>query len=66
LYNRDDEFSDVIAGQIKNQVVEFDLLVKILDTSNEKEVKGIVLEILENNYPFEYARYKARRQCLDY
>ena len=66
LYNRDDEFSDVIAGQIKNQVVEFDLLVKILDTSNEKEVKGIVLEVLENNYPFEYARYKARRQCLDY
>jgi len=66
LYNRDDEFSDVIAGQIKNQVVEFDLLVKILEVSNEKEVKGIVLEILENNYPFEYARYKARRQCLDY
>ena len=66
LYNRDDEFSDVIAGQIKNQVVEFDLLVKILEVSNEKEVKGIVLEILENNYPIEYARYKARRQCLDY
>ena len=66
LYNRDDEYHDYLAVQIKNQVVEFDILVDILKISDDKEVKGRVLEILENNYPLEYARYKARRQYLDY
>ena len=66
MYNRDDEYHDYLAVQIKNQVVEFDILLDILKISDDKEVKGRVLEILENNYPLEYARYKARCEYLDY
>ena len=66
LYNREDEYQDYIAGQIKNQIVEFDSLVEILKLSCEDEVKKKVEEILNNNYPFEYARYKARCEYLEY
>lgn len=66
LYNRDDDYHDYLATQIKNQVVEFDVLVDILKISDDKEVIRRVEEILNNNYPLEYARYLARREYLEY
>lgn len=66
LYNREDDYQKYLAIQIKNQVVEFDVLIDILKISEDERVNERVEEILNNNYPFEYARYKARREYLDY
>lgn len=66
LYNRDDDYHDILASEIKNQVVEFDILIDILKISEDAEVTRRVEEILNNNYPLEYARYKARCEYLDY
>lgn len=66
IYNKDDEFKSVIRGQIKNQVVEFNNLIDILKISDDNDVIKKVEEILYNNYPHEYARYKARCKYLEY
>ena len=57
-------WKNILVNQLKNQVVDFELLIRILELSNEDDVKGIVLEILENNYPFEFDTYKARNGIL--
>lgn len=61
----DDVWEPILLGQIKNQVVDFSLLLKILDLSDSADVRNLVLCILENNYPMEFAVYKARRNILD-
>ena len=51
--------------QLKNQVVDFDILIDILDNTSDEAMKSSVLEILNNNYPMEFAIYKARHGILD-
>lgn len=61
------EWKNILLGQVKNQVVDFDLLVSIIDCDDAgEEVKNVVLEILQNNYPFEFAVYMARNGILEY
>lgn len=59
------EDKEYLLSQMKNQVVDFDNLIEILDITDNLEVKEMVENILENNYPFEYATYKARCEYLD-
>jgi len=59
------EDKEYILSQMKNQVVDFDNLIEILNITSDVQVKERVEKILENNYPFEYATYKARCEYLD-
>ncbi|RAP53534.1 MAG: hypothetical protein BZ138_00480 [Methanosphaera sp. rholeuAM270] len=68
LVDKTDEspvWKDVLMGQLKNQVVDFNELILVLDICDD-DVRGIVLNILENNYPFEFSVYKARHGILDF
>lgn len=68
LVDKSDEsvvWKDIILGQLKNQVVDFKLLIQILDVSDDDNVNAIVLELLENNYPYEFTVYNARKDYLD-
>ena len=60
------EWKDILLGQVKNQVVDFDVLSNILENSSDVEVKDLVLTVLENNYPFEFAIYKSRNNILEW
>ena len=51
--------------QVKDQVVDFDILIDILNNSSDDDIVSSVLEILNNNYPMEFAIYKARNGILD-
>lgn len=67
LVDKTDEsevWKSIILKQVKNQVVDFNILIDILNSSSE-DVKSRVLEILDNNYPMEFAIYKARNGILD-
>lgn len=68
LVDKTDESSDwknIIVDQLRNQVVDFKELLILLEVSDDEEVKRVVLNILENNYPFEFAVYNARKGYLD-
>ena len=60
-----DVWKDLLLMQLKNQVVDFDILIDILSNCNDDNVESSVLEILDNNYPMEFAIYKARNGILD-
>lgn len=67
LVDKTDEseaWKDLLLAQVKNQVVDFDILIDIFNNSSD-DVKSSVLEILNNNYPMEFAVYKARNGILD-
>lgn len=69
LVDKSDEsvlWKKMLLGQIKNQVVDFDVLINIFEMSDEEDVKELVLSILDNNYPFEFAIYKARNNILEW
>lgn len=59
-----DLWKDILLSQVKNQVVDFDILIDLLDSSSG-DVKSLVMDILNNNYPMEFAIYKARNGILD-
>ena len=60
-----DMWKDLLLMQVKNQVVDFDILIDILNNSGVDNIESSVLEILDNNYPMEFAIYKARNGILD-
>ena len=60
-----DLWKEPLLMQLKNQVVDFDILIDILDNTSDEAMKSSVLEILNNNYPMEFAIYKARHGILD-
>lgn len=59
-----DDWKDTLLNQVKDQVVDFKVLIDIFNNSSD-DVKSSVLEILENNYPMEFAIYRARNGILD-
>jgi hypothetical protein len=58
-------WKDLLLMQVKDQVVDFDILIDILNNSSDERIESSVLEILNNNYPMEFAVYKARNGILD-
>lgn len=66
LYNNNDIFKNYLKNQIKDQTVEFNELIDILNNTKDEYVIQKVKKILDNNYQFEYARYKARCESLEY
>ena len=58
-----EKWKDILVGQLKNQVVEFNELIKLLESFDDS-TKSVVLNNLENNYPFEFSVYKARKDYL--
>ncbi len=59
-------WKDSLLSQIKNQVVDFDVLIEIFESSCDDDVKDKINDILENNYPMEFAIYKARNGILEW
>lgn len=59
------EWKEIIVDQLKNQVIDFNELINIYELSNQDDVSDAILNILENNYPFEFALYNARKGYLD-
>ncbi|HII08803.1 MAG TPA: hypothetical protein HA355_04350 [Methanosphaera sp.] len=55
----------ILINQVKNQVVDFNILIKIFNDTSDNNIKSLVLEILNNNYPTEFAVYNARNNILD-
>lgn len=67
LVDKTDEsvlWKDLLLKQVKNQVVDFDVLIDIFNNSSG-DVRSSVLEILCNNYPMEFAIFRARNGILD-
>lgn len=64
--DEDDIWRESIVNQLRNQVVDFDILINLLESASENDVKEGVLSILKNNYPFEYAVYNARNGYLEW
>lgn len=67
LVDKTDEsvlWKDNLLNQVKNQVVDFNVLINILESSGDDNVKDLVLTLLYNNYPFEFAIYNARYNIL--
>lgn len=60
-----DVWKNILLMQVKDQVVDFDILIDILNNSSDDDIVSSVLEILNNNYPMEFAIYKARNGILD-
>lgn len=60
-----DVWKNILLMQVKNQVVDFDILIDMLNNSSDDAIESSVLEILNNNYPMEFAIYKARNGILD-
>lgn len=60
------EWKDTLLAEVKNQVVDFDILVEILDSVEDNDMKEKVLFVLKNNYPFEFAVYNARNGILEW
>ena len=61
-----DVWKNILLMQVKDQVVDFDILIDILNNSSDDDIVSSVLEILNNNYPMEFAIYKARNGILDW
>lgn len=68
LVDKTDEsevWKPILINQVKNQVVDFNILIKIFNDTSDNDIKSLVLEILNNNYPTEFAVYNARNNILD-
>ena len=46
-----DVWKNILLMQVKDQVVDFDILIDILNNSSDDDIVSSVLEILNNNYP---------------
>jgi hypothetical protein len=62
----DSKWHDIILSQVKNQVVDFDILINIFENSDDDEVKNSVFDILKNNYQMEFSIYNARNGILEW
>ena len=61
-----DEWKNILLSQVKNQVVDFDILVDIYSNVSDESVRDLIFEVLLNNYPMEFAIYKARNNILEW
>lgn len=68
LVDKTDEsklWKNLLLMQVKDQVVDFNILIDILNNSSDDKIESSILEILNNNYPMEFAIFKARNGILD-
>ncbi|RAP48137.1 MAG: hypothetical protein BZ135_01015 [Methanosphaera sp. rholeuAM6] len=69
LVDKTDESEDwknVLLNQVKNQVVDFDVLVELYSNVSDDSLKDLILSVLVNNYPMEFAVYNARNNILEW
>ena len=64
--NDDEEWESYLISSLKDTQPEFRVLTELLDKSDITEIKDDIINLLENNYPLEYATYNARKNYLEY
>ena len=67
IFHEEDElWQEIIDSQIKDNEVEFNVLIKILGEDDVGTIKKEVVTLLKQNYQQEYLTYLSRKDYLEY
>ena len=66
LHEEDELWQEIIDSQIKDNEVEFNVLIKILGEDDVGTIKKEVATLLKQNYQQEYLTYLSRKDYLEY